>query len=71
MEVDSQHITDGDTSQAESDCQRNNEEPETGSEFQDCNFGRPGLRQERKYSHFTYPTYMMASGYDDSVCAVI
>ena len=69
MEVDSEDVLDGDYSEAHNDCQRKVEE--RGSEFQNCNFGRPGLRQEQKYSHLTYPTYTMASGYAESVCAVI
>ena len=69
MEVDSEDILDGYYSQAHSDCQRKGEE--RGSELQNCKFGKPGSRQEQKYSKFTYSTYMMASGYAESVCAVI
>ena len=71
MEVDTKDINDSDYSQAQSDCERNNIEGGSGSAFQNCNFGRPGLRQEQKYSHFNNPTYIMATGYTDSVCAVI
>ena len=71
MEVDTEDMIDGDYTQAQSDCQRKDEERGSASEFQNCYFGRPGLRQGPKYSNFTNPTYMMASGYADSVCAVI
>jgi hypothetical protein len=70
MEVDTKDIIDGDNAHAQSDCHRKDEQG-SGSELQNCNFGHPGLRQEQKYSHFTNPTYMMANGYADSVCAVI
>jgi hypothetical protein len=68
MEVDTEDIIDGDDTPAQSGCQR--KERGSASEFQNYYFGRPGLRQAQKYSNFTYPIYM-ASGYADSVCAVI
>ena len=71
MEVESEDIIVGDYSQAQSDHKRKYQERGSYSEFQNFHFGRPSLRQEQQYSHMTYPTFMRASGYADSVCAVI
>ena len=60
-------MLDGDYSATRSDCQRENEDHRSQSEFQFCSFSK----SVQKYSNLTFPRHIMASGYSDSVCAFI
>jgi len=70
MEVDTDFDINNDHSATQSDCQRNAEDPRSVSELQSCDFVRSGPKQDQKFSNFTHPSYMMASGYADSACLV-